>query len=464
MKVLLQVISALTLYTAARAADEESTSYDFSVDVNIAMTGVHDEVQKSWYSSTGTHIYAIEVTPKDGSAPWKVMHRFNDFHTLISDLGTAADIMEGAPFPSRVAAPGVDAGQMVIDRRSTLEKWLQAVIRHPEYKDAWKPLLQKFLRPGAKPDKYMKDTVMDFFGNLMGMEAASDTPAPEGEEVDVSQLDVGVAMSGDSDEVRGTSHMFVIDITPVSGEARVLQKRFNDFYTLSTELGQLAGTISGAPFPPRHNLFKDKDEFLKERRAALAVWLQAVLKHPQAKTAWAAKLVRFLGSSGPGIYPGDEAKQTLDEYKKQLNTITSPYVESASKYASDAAAGASQYGKDTAASIQEAAQPYVDQMSEAAASVKASIAAKIEEAQKYMAAADTANTDFIEAKEKYDEAVSTKDKSEAEVEALKANMVELGERAAEGMVKAKDAMEDIEELSLEASASPSGGDAPKEDL
>jgi hypothetical protein len=330
-------------------------------------------------------------------------------------------------------------------------------------------------------------------------------------------------------------------------------KRFSDFYELKNELGSLSGTIAGAPFPPTHNFFYQKDEFIMERRAALGVWLHAVLKHRESKSSWAAPLLKFLGNSGPGMYPGDEAKKTLNGWKAKMNeavgvanekvsmtaasiketaspylerasqtasetatsiketaspylerasqtaseTATSiketasPYLERASQTASETAASiketaspylekASQTASETATSIKETASPYLETASQTATSIKETLVAQVEKAKKYLISAEEANADFIEAKEKYEEALSAKEQSEADgaeprimkaaaeqVEALKANMVELGERAAGGMVKAKDAMEDIEELSLEASRGDAPsivGDAPEADL
>jgi hypothetical protein len=217
MTVLLQIISALSLLLAATAADrpEDTRDYDFSVDVHIAMTGERDEVQQTWYTST--HIYSIDVSPMSGQAAWKVMHRFNDFLALSSELGNAS--FQDAPLPSRVVAPGVDAGQVVVGRRILLETWLQAVLKHPESQGRWKPALQKFLHPSAKPDKYMKDKVVEWIGDFFGMKTVVDAPAPDAS-TDLSGLDVEISMSGESEEIRGASHVFAIDVAPFVGKLR----------------------------------------------------------------------------------------------------------------------------------------------------------------------------------------------------------------------------------------------------
>jgi hypothetical protein len=252
-------------------------------------------------------------------------------------------------------------------------------------------------------------------------------------------------------------------------------KRFNDFYKLKTEIGSSPVTIDTL-FPPTHNFFHKQEKFIKKRRALLAAWLQAVLKHCEIKTSWAAPLLKFLGTSGPGVFPGDEAKKTLIDLKAKLdeavgvaNETMSETMASIKEVASPILEKASQTASETATSIKETASPYLEKVSQTAAetatSLKETLVGKVEEAKKYLITAEEANANFIVAKEKYEEAVSAKEKSEVEgaapsvikaaqehIEALKADMVELGERAAEEMVNANDAMEDIEDLTLEASA------------
>jgi hypothetical protein len=112
-------------------------------------------------------------------------------------------------------------------------------------------------------------------------------------------------------------------------------------------------------------------------------------------------------------------------------------------------------------------------VSEAVAHIKTVALPHLEKAKKYFSSAE-------EVEEKYEEAISAKEKSEAEgaepsvikaaqehIEALKVNMDELGKKAAEDMAKARDAMEVIEEISFETSGShaPSnGGDTPAGEL
>jgi hypothetical protein len=242
------------------------------------MSGEWDEIADK------TYMFAIDVTPAStearNGASWRVLHRFSDFQSLKSDLGTTAANLKGAPFATGIQG-SEDYGYFIIDRRKTLEVWLQHILKHPLSREgSWRKRLQKFLHPSAGPERYdgEKDQLVD--------------------EADLEWIDVGISMSGKSDRVEGRTHIFAIDVTSISGRSWTVMHRFNDFSELRDQLGDLTKTMHDAPFPPKHkSSWQNYDEFLEDRRTALASWLQAVVKHRHSKGLWAKPLKEFLQSS-----------------------------------------------------------------------------------------------------------------------------------------------------------------------
>jgi hypothetical protein len=446
MPALAHISSALLLLLAAQAQDAPDLSQvpDFSLDVAIAMTGENDDIQTKWYGNT--HVFAIDVTAADGET-WRVMHRFNDFHALVSDLGVQADTLEGAPFAGRVAQPGQSKGDFVIERRKTLETWLRAVLKHPEIQGEWKPLLQKFLHKDAKAEAYLKDNVMTWLGGMvsdikgkMGIEGKVEE-TPETEAPVLTDIDVVVSMSGASDSVEGATHIFAIDVTPTAGEVYQVMHRFNDFHQLKSKLGSLSEAIDGAPFPKAHKGFipgmaEEYDTFLAARREGLAVWLQAVLKHRNANGDWKVPLAQFLTSVQPGEYLGDEAKKKFQEWSKTVGETLAKAKDSTAKFATQASE---------------------------------KIKAKYAEAKAALNSANELKEEFNEAETKFEDAVlkvkeakeggaseSVVEEAEKKAEVAKSTLVEAGERAQEGIEKADELKEDLEDLQLEPPSTEKG--------
>mmetsp|Transcript_94502 Transcript_94502/g.148757 ORF Transcript_94502/g.148757 Transcript_94502/m.148757 type:complete len:481 (+) Transcript_94502:64-1506(+) len=404
-------------------------SDEFSLDVEISMSGKFDEVEEEKY------IYAIDVTAKYGQ-PWRVMHSFNDFHSLAHDLGHRAEYLQIAPFPARTQQH-YDYRRFIAERRSSLEAWLQKLVQLPESSGPWKKRLQEFLHPKTRVGTFRKDIWMRWFREggaeiqrrLGWGEAQSRTDLLVNDyNLDLSQLDVTIAMSGESDEVIDTRHIFAIDVTSASGESRQVMHRFNAFHKLLQKLGDPAKTISGAPFPKvRRSALQAYDDFIVERRKGLATWLQAVLTHRNSKGPWAKALLEFLNSEAPGVYFGEDTKATIYGWRKDYQ-----------------AALVAAHAK-----IQDAPNY-----------IKEPVEAKFVHANLGFAKALTLGDEFKESMRQYNEAVSeleaaqrkgSKDAIEAAktlVDGRNATMREAGERVQHYIDNAEHILGDIQELTL----------------
>jgi hypothetical protein len=122
---------------------------DVSLDVEISMPDDCD-------AKNGTiHLFCIEAKLDEGSV-YRIMHRYNDFHTLNKRLGELAhNKFDNAPFPGKFEGAWCFWNQdcerdRVNKRRNALQMWLQRVLKDPESKGRWKVPLQEFLHPEAK--------------------------------------------------------------------------------------------------------------------------------------------------------------------------------------------------------------------------------------------------------------------------------------------------------------------------
>jgi len=112
------------------------------------------------------HMFCIEAKPNGGSF-YRIMHRYNDFHTLNGKLGELANnLFEDAPFPGKFEGAmsaawclgNSDCEQERLNkRRAALQTWLQRVLKDPECNGLWKEPLQEFLHPEAKVGTSLMD-------------------------------------------------------------------------------------------------------------------------------------------------------------------------------------------------------------------------------------------------------------------------------------------------------------------
>jgi len=92
--------------------------------------------------------FGVDVTPEQGGAPWRVMRRYNDFHSLLQRLGRAAMTFPGAPFPHKQFF--TCTGHRLEERRSSLELWLRRAIESPHSAGPWLRSLRDFLEGGRQ--------------------------------------------------------------------------------------------------------------------------------------------------------------------------------------------------------------------------------------------------------------------------------------------------------------------------
>lgn len=92
----------------------------------------------------GVTYFAVDVVPKDGSAPWRVMRRYNDFLKLA--VFRRCGITKEANFPPKQLFPC--KGRRLEMRRLALECWLRKQLQRWGRSTSQ---LDKFLRFGCFP-------------------------------------------------------------------------------------------------------------------------------------------------------------------------------------------------------------------------------------------------------------------------------------------------------------------------
>eukprot|EP00445_Apocalathium_hangoei_P017313 CAMPEP_0203892446 /NCGR_PEP_ID=MMETSP0359-20131031/35635_1 /ASSEMBLY_ACC=CAM_ASM_000338 /TAXON_ID=268821 /ORGANISM="Scrippsiella Hangoei, Strain SHTV-5" /LENGTH=425 /DNA_ID=CAMNT_0050814415 /DNA_START=62 /DNA_END=1339 /DNA_ORIENTATION=+ len=98
----------------------------------------------------GVTFYAVDVVPDNGSAPWRVWRRYNDFSDLRSKLkkvrGPSVGLWE---FPRKHFTSCTGARQE--ERRLGLQRWLQQVLGHPASRAIWIAHLRPFFEDHKEP-------------------------------------------------------------------------------------------------------------------------------------------------------------------------------------------------------------------------------------------------------------------------------------------------------------------------
>jgi len=97
----------------------------------------------------GVTFFAVDVVPEDGSGPWRVMRRYNDFYDLYTRLGWRAQCFPDATFPRKHIF--ACTGEKLEARRRGLEHWLRRAVESPYSADAaWLGQLRGFLEAGRR--------------------------------------------------------------------------------------------------------------------------------------------------------------------------------------------------------------------------------------------------------------------------------------------------------------------------
>jgi len=95
--------------------------------------------------------FAVDVTPENAEAPWRVYRRYRDFLDLYRRLTALSPGLQfpGAPFPRKHWRKCT--GAQLEGRRLALELWLLRVIEHPQSRVAWSGPLRQFFELGRQP-------------------------------------------------------------------------------------------------------------------------------------------------------------------------------------------------------------------------------------------------------------------------------------------------------------------------
>lgn len=93
--------------------------------------------------------FAIDIAAQ-GGATWRVMRRYNQFHTLREDLERIRGLFQDTKFPGKTFLSC--SGQKIEQRRQELEVWLSRTLHtlgaeHAQTRPVWQELLLRFLEP-----------------------------------------------------------------------------------------------------------------------------------------------------------------------------------------------------------------------------------------------------------------------------------------------------------------------------
>ena len=113
--------------------------------------------------------------------------------------------------------------------------------------------------------------------------------------VELPPLDVSaVGIPASAIEQRSGVTYFGIDVVPEKGASYRVQKRYNEFEVLKSQLGRMApGARIEVDFPPKH-FFSCEGAKLEDRRYGLERWLKRALNDPNSRGVWCLQLRGFL--------------------------------------------------------------------------------------------------------------------------------------------------------------------------